>query len=70
METGLGEITKLISTTREEVKYQGVITRQHVNYEAVYAVEQLIKKAEAGEKASTERIGSLMGLVRDMAAQM
>ena len=39
MEIDLDEIAKLISSTREEVKYQEVITRQHLkNCEAVYVV--------------------------------
>lgn len=39
MEIDLDEITKLISSTMDEVKYQEPFTRQHVkNCEAVYVV--------------------------------
>ena len=71
MEWSLGEITKRIQKTEDNVKNQGRRTRKHVkNDNAVYAVEQLIREVEANEKALAERLASITRLVRIMAAQM
>ena len=66
MDTSFGEITKPISSGREEMEFHGVNTR--LIYDTLHEVKQVCKKAKAGDKASTERIAGLTELVKDMAS--
>ena len=71
MERSWGEITKLIPKTEDTAKNQDLRTSEHVKkYEAIYAVEQIIRKVEANGKVSAERVANLTGQVRTMAAPM
>ena len=60
----LGEISKLIRETGDQVKVQGLRTRKcFKDYECSHQVAELNKRADTLDKSSAGAFGNLMGLV-------